>query len=163
MIWRMLRNLHISHTTAHELATLWIKWLLWYSVMWPFTRKAFITARELNCTVLLHLILRASTTIQGIEASVTWWPFCSLILLCRRLQARFHGRENRLVPSSCLFVRPHVSARLPLDGFPWNLIRGTCMKICRENSHLVKIGEKYRNLYVKNQVRFVVSASMISP
>lgn len=34
-------------------------------------------------------------------------------------------------------VSPHVSARLPQDGFSQNLILETCTKICRENPNLV--------------------------
>ena len=61
-----------------------------------------------------------------------------------------------LCPSVCPFFRPHVSAWLPLDSFSWNLILGIFMKICWENSYLVKIGQKYRALYLKIWVRSVV-------
>jgi len=36
-----------------------------------------------------------------------------------------------LLASSCLSVRPHGTARLPLDGFLWNLTFGNFSKICR--------------------------------
>ena len=39
----------------------------------------------------------------------------------------------------CPSVCPHASPRLPLDTFCWNLTLGTCTKICRDNSNLVKI------------------------
>ena len=37
-----------------------------------------------------------------------------------------------------LSVCPHVSARLPLDGFPLNVITGAFMKMCPANPNLVK-------------------------
>ena len=41
------------------------------------------------------------------------------------------------VPTSfTISVSPHVSARLPLDGFPRNLTLGTCTKMCSENQIL---------------------------
>jgi len=36
--------------------------------------------------------------------------------------ARSQNCEKRLLASSCLSVCPHGTARLPLDGFPWNLV-----------------------------------------
>jgi hypothetical protein len=65
-------------------------------------------------------------------------------------QTRLHSRERRLLASPCPSVCPHASARLPLDRFPWNLILGTCMKICPENPSLVKIGQTYRVFYMMN-------------
>jgi hypothetical protein len=35
---------------------------------------------------------------------------------------------------------------------------GAVMKICRENPDLAKIGQKYRTLYVKTEVRFRVDS-----
>jgi hypothetical protein len=41
-------------------------------------------------------------------------------------------------------VGPHLSARLPLDGFPWDQME-TCRKVCRrEHPNFVKNGQKYR-------------------
>jgi hypothetical protein len=48
---------------------------------------------------------------------------------------------------------PHVSKWLPLEGFLWNLIMGTSMKIRRGNRNLVKIGQKYRTIYMRKLVR----------
>jgi len=42
-------------------------------------------------------------------------------------------REKRLLAPSCPSVYPHVSSRLPLEGFPLNLRLGTFMKNCRES------------------------------
>lgn len=36
------------------------------------------------------------------------------------------------------------------------LILGSCMEICRENSNLVKIGQKYCALYTKTEVCVIV-------
>jgi len=58
----------------------------------------------------------------------------------------FAKLRKRLLASSCLFVcpsvRPHGSARLPLDGFSWNLIFEYFSKICRENSRFIKIWQE---------------------
>lgn len=41
-------------------------------------------------------------------------------------------------------VLPYVSARLPMNVFPWNLIAGTSTRLRQENSNLVEIGQKYK-------------------
>jgi hypothetical protein len=51
------------------------------------------------------------------------------------------GKATISFMSVCLSVCRHVSAPLPLDGFPWNLIFGTLMKICPGNPNLAKIGQ----------------------
>ena len=65
------------------------------------------------------------------------------------------------------FVRdsicPHVSARFPLDGFLWNLVLGTVIKISREISGLVKIIPKYRALYMETQVCCIVAGDIKPP
>ena len=51
--------------------------------------------------------------------------------------------EKWLLPSSCLSVSPfgpHGPARLPLDGFTWNLIFEHFSNNCWENSSFIKIG-----------------------
>ena len=54
-------------------------------------------------------------------------------------------------------VCPHISARLQLDGYSWNLILGTFAKSCFVKiPYLFKIGQKYRELYVNTQMRFEV-------
>jgi hypothetical protein len=53
----------------------------------------------------------------------------------RRLLLRHVCQSVRLV---CL----HVSARLPVDGFSWNLIRVTFTKVCLETSNLIENGKK---------------------
>jgi hypothetical protein len=62
--------------------------------------------------------------------------------------------EKRLLASSCLWVRPHGTTRLPLDGFSWNLVFEYFSKICRENSSFVKIGQKIMVLYLEINVHF---------
>jgi len=82
--------------------------------------------------------------------------------------ARSHSCEKKTIifvssvyPSVC----PQISARLPLDGFPWNLILGTSMKIWREPPNLFKIGQKYwalnTNTYVS--VRLIVAGDINLP
>jgi hypothetical protein len=52
-------------------------------------------------------------------------------------------------PHVCASVCPRTSAKLPLDGFSWNLMLRTFMKICQETINVVKIEQKHRSLYVK--------------
>ena len=72
------------------------------------------------------------------------------------LQARSQNWIKRLLPSSCLSVRPPVCSQgtiwLPLDGFSWNLVLTDCLKICQQNSGLIKIWHEYRVLYTKTCV-----------
>jgi len=59
---------------------------------------------------------------------------------------------RRVSPSARLSVCPPVTCRLPLDGFPWNLISGNN---CRENSNMAKIEQRYRAFYIKTYGNFV--------
>jgi hypothetical protein len=49
---------------------------------------------------------------------------------------------RHVCPSVCLFVRPHGTIRLPLDGVSLNLIFVYFSKICRENSSFL-MSDKY--------------------
>lgn len=62
--------------------------------------------------------------------------FCSAFANSRKSAMSFVVSVYPSVPSMC----PHVSARLPFDGFPWNLMQGTSTNICREISNYVTIG-----------------------
>ena len=53
-------------------------------------------------------------------------------------------------------VRPHGTTRLPLDGFPWNLILEHFSKICRENSSFIKNQQEWRALYMKTNIYVVI-------
>jgi len=39
----------------------------------------------------------------------------------------------------------------------------TSVKICRENPNLIKIGQKYRTLYMQTYVRFIVAGDIKMP
>ena len=43
---------------------------------------------------------------------------------------------------------PHVTNRIPLDGFSWNFMLDTFIKMCSENSRVAESGQKYRTFYV---------------
>jgi len=48
--------------------------------------------------------------------------------------------QSRKSPTSFIVrpsVRPNVSARLPMNGFPWKLMFLNFMEICQENPNLV--------------------------
>jgi hypothetical protein len=49
---------------------------------------------------------------------------------------------------SFMFVRPHGTTWLPLDGFSWNLIYEDFMKICRENSSFNKGFYTWRPIHI---------------
>jgi hypothetical protein len=51
-----------------------------------------------------------------------------------------------------LSVRPHLTARDPMNGFSGNFILRTT-KICLETQYFVKIGKQCRALFTKNQTR----------
>jgi hypothetical protein len=52
-----------------------------------------------------------------------------------------HKAPISFTMSNCLSICLCLSAQLPLDAFPWNLILGTLMKICWKNRNLTKIGK----------------------
>ena len=63
----------------------------------------------------------------------------------------FYGRFRKIAKSNCSFVSPcsacvsvllHGTARLPLDGFSWNLMLEYISKICQENSSCIKIWQQ---------------------
>jgi hypothetical protein len=70
------------------------------------------------------------------------WPLLKL----SRMAHVFRRVWQRAPVSFLISVRPHVSAWLPLDGFPWNLIWGTFMKVHAKNPDLVKFRQKYDDL-----------------
>lgn len=60
------------------------------------------------------------------------------------------GQVSRKAPFSfvMLLFRPHISARLVLDGLAWNLILENDIEICRAS--LVKIGQIFRPVYLQS-------------
>jgi len=62
-----------------------------------------------------------------------------------------------------LSVSTYVSALLSLDGFLWNLILEIYMKIWRKIPNCVQIGQKYRELYMKISIGFIVAGDTEAP
>jgi len=58
---------------------------------------------------------------------------------------------------------PHISAWIPLDGLPWNLILGTSKKIRRHIQNFVKIWQKHQTRYMKTLVCFILAGDVKSP
>jgi hypothetical protein len=54
-----------------------------------------------------------------------------------------HKSNKRLLDLSCPPFYPHVSVRLPLESFPWNLVLGTVKIIRRETQICLK---SYKNI-----------------
>ena len=67
----------------------------------------------------------ASDTAQKIR------PWIGYVFNLKYFWARSQNCEKRLLASSCLSVRPHGTARIPLDGFSWNLRFEDFSKSCR--------------------------------
>jgi hypothetical protein len=56
----------------------------------------------------------------------------------------------------CSSARPHVLTRIPLGWFSVSFYIETCMKSLWENTTLVKIGQKYRALYMTTSECFIL-------
>jgi hypothetical protein len=78
------------------------------------------------------------------------WP-CLLVLAAHfgyhlfmriRKTAKIDYQLRHVCPSVRPSVHPHGTTRLPLVGFSWHLIFVDFSKICRENSHLLTIGQE---------------------
>ena len=104
-----------------------------YSALHPETEiQAFIkTARFfqrpliphsrllLGCTALSHTVVQQTYAVNWM-AVVLFAPQDSLG--CRFCQARSQKLRKATMSFVCLSVHPHGTTRLPLDGFPWNLM-----------------------------------------
>jgi len=70
------------------------------------------------------------------------------------------NRKKRTSALSCLSVRPsahpHLPTAIPLDRFFWNFLSEVFVKICRENSKLFKIRQKYWAHYVRISAHFML-------
>jgi len=60
----------------------------------------------------------------------------------------------RLLALLRLSVRPHVTTRLPIEGFSRNLVYEYFTKICRENSSVFELGLELRILYMITNKHF---------
>lgn len=86
-------------------------------------------SRSLSCMINCHCSLR---TVSG----------CSI----RRVRkvANSDYELHYVSQSTCR----HETTWLPLHGLSWYFTMGTFIKICRETSNFVKIGQKYEVLYM---------------
>jgi hypothetical protein len=93
-------------------------------------------------------------------------PSIKICFWCDLLVAKSTSLLRRVRASICPFARPHVSARHPQDGFPWNLVLRTFAEICQGTPVLVQIGKKISvtfredlsNFYCCCQHNFFVNA-----
>jgi hypothetical protein len=69
---------------------------------------------------------------------------------------RCDGKVAKTTINFVMSVCPHIIIHLPLDGSSLNFILNIINKICRENSSLVTIGQKYQVLYMKTYIHFTV-------
>jgi len=115
----------------------------------PRLKSNFAASKEIRHILWdsnVHYRIHKSPTLSQINPVHTN-PF-SLCLTSTCLGALAHV-ASLLRLSVCMSVRPHVSARLSPDGFSWNSI-----KICQAAPNFVKMEQKYRELYMKTQVRW---------
>ena len=63
-----------------------------------------------------------------------------------------------LIREELRHVRPQVSTRRPLDGFAWNFVLETFIKICCENPDLDKTVQKNRVIYVETKYVYIVES-----
>jgi len=73
-----------------------------------------------NACILTTIISRNHSWQDASRGKLIFYYIPSKPVLCP-LKAHLQNCELRLLPS-CLSVRPHGTARLPLDRFSWNLI-----------------------------------------
>ena len=82
-----------------------------------------------------------------------------------RLMNQFLDRFEKLRKATVSFamsVRPHRTTWLQLDGFSWNLIFEDFMKICRENSSFIKIGQEQKgSIHEDPYTFFTISRSFL--
>ena len=129
------------------------------------THRTFQNAEYLNVNSrwLIRLLLGFKHLMQDIV--LTWGYNTSVVVYIVKyvgllpfvfLGAFAHSRKASVSSVTSVFpsVLPRVSGRLTLDGFPWNLVPCTFMKISWD---FVKIGEKYRAIYMMILVRLIVA------
>jgi hypothetical protein len=90
------------------------------------------------------------------------YPFKSVNIIAKSASWLHHVLFISLRPSDFLSFRQHVSACCPLYKFPRNLILVTLVKNSLESLHLVNIEQKYKGLYIKTYVRFILLAAICS-
>ena len=73
-----------------------------------------------------------------------------IIIVCVYCSYRF-GCSRKLIMSA----RPHGTTHLPLVHFQRNFMLGVFTKLCRQNSNLVKIGQKYEIRSVRHTYVYV--------
>ena len=142
-----------------------LSWLMKISRFFSFVLGSVATAPPLNnvsfCLDTFHFIAhwslyRRHCTVLVAENVVKCATFrCGegrWLLPYKCLWCVFLGAfewSRKATVSFVMSVRLHVSARRPLDGFPWNLVLRTFMEICRGTPSLVHVGQKYPLLFVK--------------
>jgi hypothetical protein len=88
---------------------------------------------------------------KGIRRTLNFRGFCIVAKIAWWLR---HFRAS---------VCPHISARLPLHGFSWNLILGGFIKICREIQTWLKSGKNIWHFTRKPKDVFIFAGDMNLP
>jgi hypothetical protein len=108
-----------------------------------------------TCVFVGVFTLRLSchvTWVSGYRQKFLGFLFRQVFVWSRRLL-------NTFAMSVKLSIWPRVSSVHPVDGFWWNLISNTFIKIC-QGPLSVKIGQKYRAFYLKTQVPLIVAGNI---
>jgi hypothetical protein len=84
--------------------------------IWQVIRAPICTQWDLNQSASLRLYI--PYLILGVESELS----CHVVKL-----------RKSLLPPFCLFVRPHGTTPIPLDGFSWRFTSENFWYVCREN------------------------------
>ena len=144
------------------------------------TRRPSVTCQR--TWVFRSTAVRTSDVALSVPSTKRHDKFCSIDKLC--LQTKWHycfswlasflaklypylhiltilgafaylRKKKSLLPLSRLSICPWASARLPLDGFPWNLISGTFMKSVDQIQIWLKSGTLHGDL-----ISFIAPATL---
>jgi hypothetical protein len=118
---------------------------------------------EHNC-IILHAqnttALQLDLFLTGIHQSLVTNKEVSAFPSANHCQGQLQSLQSLYIPPQCPSVYPRASARLSLDRLPWNLILGTFTKICRENTNLFKIRQKYRPICIRPKYALLLPATL---
>jgi apolipoprotein N-acyltransferase len=154
-VWFPEHNLRVKVVrSAVRFKNHWSKWFSTYWKMVACVYKCCVSSNGCSVCRTMHWLCGVTKfmevycwyrTAQHTIAQVAPWTFPYLSTLYTVISVTLLMRVHVVTKSVCWLRRfsssvcPNVSARLPLDGFPWNFILRTYMKICRDNPSLVNI------------------------
>ena len=126
------------------LFNLWVMRLIWIIFKYlVLTLQRALSVSAINTNKLMSSDVPTSSQIQA--KHINKRKVCGNVWCFRRVSRSLKSTPISFVVSARPSFRPHISARLPLDEFPWNFMLETFMKIRPENPNLDKIGQNIWN------------------